>query len=139
MKRVYKTVFVCWALVFIISCDKNTDETYEIYNTLENIVNIDFFKYGVISDESIQVSGIGILKTKTVSKFSNHFGSFMKADSVRIIFDGNRVQIFSFTTDFNEEGSILDENNYLLEGGNFVYKITQENYDNATPCDGDCD
>ena len=136
----YFNFFAILALIFV-GCDTSTSETYTIENTLENTVKINFYSTGAISKPANELEGPGVLYTRTIKAMgANHLITALRGDSIRIVFDNNKVQVFCFYKDICEFNEIFNEENYISEGDSeFVYKITQENYDNATPCDGDCD
>ena len=61
--------------------------------------------------------------------------AYMLADSIAVIFNNERVE--GHNTSVPDRSLLL---NYESEKGQnvFVYTITQENFDNAIPCDGPC-
>lgn len=67
------------------------------------------------------------------------------ADSVRIVFNREKVLVYTFdysNFEFSNPQSrnVLKHSNYELIGEQkFRFVITEEDFDNATSCDGDCD
>lgn len=58
------------------------------------------------------------------------------ADSLAVIFDNERIQAHYSGLPF--ENSLAFFSDYIQEEDTNRYIITEENYQNATGCDGDC-
>jgi hypothetical protein len=67
------------------------------------------------------------------------------ADSLSMIFDNTKVatQVFFTSSEMFSEpvnrNVFLNTNYEAIGGERFLFKITEVDYENATPCNGDCD
>lgn len=70
------------------------------------------------------------------------FSNFFKSDSIKVIFNTNKVLFFKRNI-ICEGGNENDMNNPLNEciyrNENELFIFTEEDYENAEPCNGDCE
>lgn len=60
------------------------------------------------------------------------FGAFFNGDSLIVNYNNERKQIFTFPTE-------NDRNPFYNTGTNVTFVFTQQDYENAKPCNGNCD
>ena len=155
-----KTLVVITASIFlsVLGCTDNEVEMnrrdYIIENNTNFSVNIKFYNVsnGILNN---QTSGIlnnnGNQLTNKVEQdqpFTNSEDVPIFAhvsDSVKIIFNNEKFYINTFNT-FNESFSepisrnIFRHSNYEdLGNERYLYNITQQDYENAEDCNGNCD
>lgn len=129
--------------------------TYIIENSLDRTVELKFYnrRTGELngrtsktlngSQNQLQES---IEQTSPFNQTSDKLVLFTTygADSLRIIFDNTKVatQVFYTSSEtFSEpmsRNAFLNSNYEAIGNDTFLFKITQEDYQNATPCEGDC-
>ena len=135
-----RKLYLLFIFVLSVSCTVESREfaEYIITNDLERSVELRFYRGGDLINDSpiVSIDGKGeiIRKSKTdfarVSPF-HVFGT----DSISIIFNNERAEQHILFDSL----SILNQESYQgLGKGLYEYTITQENYDNAIPCDGTC-
>jgi len=135
------------ALLFLalLSCTDlgSTTSTYKIINGTSHAVELCFYKGSIASEdrsfvfkEEIEVQGLIVERTlKTYALDIDSPIEAFKADSIALIFNKERVEGHTFNSPI--DNSLLDD--YERNGNQFTYTITEENYNNAIPCDGLCD
>ncbi len=156
-----KKVIIILLLLFS-SCIPTPEQflrKYIIQNESEVTVQVSFYRKGnpitsVTGTTSLQVSerieGSNVRRGVDPSSLpqSEREGlprsSFRSADSVQIVFDGQRRSSYTVigTSEFSEplNRNLFRDSNYESIGNDgFLYKITQADYENAEDCDGDCD
>lgn len=161
MKASIKKVYLLIAISLLMSCDvideQTTDAKFTITNGTDTSINLNFLfednstnnfsetlnpaqSYEGLTIES-SVGGIFDDPNKSV------IGAFF-ADSIEIIFNNERSTTYTYTGNGNENPTYSEpiSRNLFRSGNyeeiseeNFIYTITQEDYDNATPCDGLCE
>lgn len=138
MFKYYKIIFIS---CFFISChvDKEETVTLEIVNSLDSKVRIEFydrgFPSGIIMNE-IQGQGSLFKGSDTGRVVLIH--EIMDADSIVLIFDNQKFESHLLLKNIPVGNSIFDGENYPNINGINTYTITQENYDNAIPCNSSC-
>jgi hypothetical protein len=132
------------------------ERQYLIENKSNTTIQLYFY---LLSEPVNDFSGIELNKnrilegkrfefSKPVSNDSDYTGSRLsfKSDSAIIIFNNKRKLSIYLKHDmesvFSEpkNRNIYRHGNYeSIENDQFLFKITEEDFENATPCDGDCD
>jgi hypothetical protein len=130
--------------------------TYLIENSFNGTVKLKFYdrrtgesrtrKSKVLTGNQQQLEGTIEQSNPFDNSNNNHIVSAVYgADSLRIIFDKKKVitQVFFTSSEtFSEplNKNVFRHENYEAIGNEkFLFKITEEDYQNATPCDGDCE
>lgn len=129
---------------------------YSIENTTNHLIELDFYS---LSSPQMDFTNINLERnqsfagkrfefSKPISTSPDYTGpqnSFL-SDSVVIVFDNESklsgYLISNMEATFSEPKSrnIFRHGNYEAIGNDkFLFKITEEDFENATPCDGDCD
>ncbi len=116
--------------------------TYQIENTTGRTVKLLFYKTTEENDSRVlvdtkEVKGNGILWKKTFSLGPGDIPIDMfNSNLLVVVFDDN---VFEEHTSGNPENSIMEYIITFSSSNNYTYKITEENFNNAIPCDGPCD
>jgi hypothetical protein len=129
----------------MFSCTRpdKINRIYILENGTEHSIRIDFFEYSMYR-YSNTIEGKGILSTGKQSEFEGQgeisalqaFG----ADSVVIIFNNSKRQIFTYERQRNRfysipeltSNNILNDTTYIIENiESFRYIFTDEDYENA--------
>jgi hypothetical protein len=108
-------------------------------------VELRFYKASIATQErnfvfKVDIEGEGLILERTLKTYppdTNGPTDVYEADSVAVIFNMERIEGHVFIEPIS--GSIMNLGDYERNGGQFTYTITEENYNNATPCDGPCD
>lgn len=129
---------------------------YSIKNTTNQLVELDFYSLStqqtdftnIKLERNESLSGRRFEFSRPVSTDPDYTGpqnSFL-SDSLVIIFGNQKKISTSLISDregtFSEPKSrnVFRHGNYEATGNEmFLFKITQEDFENAIPCDGDCD
>lgn len=139
---------ILYVLLFFvsISCVDSSSSTvnYIIINETERTLELRFYDLNQLGESNLSfvetIDGPGLIfEKKLVTNDlldTNLPSDVFKADSVAIIFDSTRIESHTFNVPFGN--SIMKLSDYSRDGVNYTYTITQENYDNAVPCNGPC-
>lgn len=136
--------FLTIALILcVLSCtDIGTKtKTFKVVNDTEEQVSlfIYMFKDGkaeLVLSESITGKGLIVERTlETDMRDQNTPEIAFQADSVSVIFNNERTEAHSINIPYER---YLWDTGKVIDDRCFTYTITQENYDNAIPCDGAC-
>ena len=134
--------FILSASITLVTCtDEKMSNIYRIENATTNEVTLRFYSSSQqLLFENQSVEGESLIVERSADFFPGEITSgpndaFMLADSIAVIFNNERVE--GHNTSVPDRSLLL---NYESEKGQnvFVYTITQENFDNAIPCDGPC-
>ncbi|TVZ25916.1 hypothetical protein JM83_0857 [Gillisia sp. Hel_I_86] len=153
-----KTIFLL-PLLFFLNCGpeaKMYKRTYIIENDTQQELKIKFYyKFdGSLSNElkltprsSYNGEQFEVGQPLSVDPNAIYPSSSLSSDSLVIIFNNEKKKI-NVVNDLQDgiffsdpiERNIFRHGNYEDIGGDqFLYIITQQDYENAMPCDGDCD
>lgn len=130
-------------LLVLCGCTDSSTTTrkYNIVNETTHTVELRFYEFPFQGEVKFvlaaELDGEGLVierKLKTYAQDTNSPIEAFKADSIALVFNSERVEGHTFNNPIND--SMLDD--YERNGGQFTYTITEENYNNATPCDGPC-
>ena len=131
---------------------------YILENSTENTVKLEFYQgsepsFGFSSitlGSSERIVGNEFEFSKPISDDPEYNGPRLafSADSVVVLFNNQKSKI-DFYNVIEEEGIIYSDpksrnifrhGNYVKIGNEqFLYRITEEDYQNASPCNGECD
>lgn len=134
-------------LILVYSCTDSVTyiTTYKIINETDNSVELRFYKSSVVGEASFvfkansDTPGLILERIlETGSLDTNNATDAYKADSVAVIFNGERIEAHTFLEPF--DNSIMDEGDYhiIKDKNEYIYTITEANFNNATPCDWLC-
>lgn len=143
-------MFKSWIILLLIISNSCTDQgeykgRYIIENATERSVKIKFYERQRVGEPILVftkvIDGPGVLydEVKVLEGVTDRevpmdiFG----ADSLAVIFDDEKIQAHYSGLPF--ENSLAFFSDYMQDGNTNRYIITEENYENAIPCDGDCD
>ncbi|MFV0379086.1 MAG: hypothetical protein ACK5JD_17485 [Mangrovibacterium sp.] len=148
----------CLAFLTMLGCIENEirqeDRIYIIENGTTFSITIEYYNR-TNSDMNTDVSSVlssrgdrllGQLEQIPVTNFLEELPtSAFAADSVKIVFNESRFT--TCTYDFNSKTfsepinrNLFKHSNYEnLGNGRYLFKITQEDYENALPCNDNCD
>lgn len=141
-------------LIFLFGCTNEVEfnkRDYIIENDTDFQLNIEFYNKtsgNLISDLSGILDSRGLQLTNTIeqtSEFDNFSVPLVGADSVKVILNKDKFLISSYDSDNNVFSEPINRNifrhsNYKNLGNErYLFKITQQDYENAIPCNGDCD
>jgi hypothetical protein len=144
LKSMMLVVFV----IFLLACIDTLTFTarYRIANGTGHAVELRFYK-AILADQErnfvfkVDIEGEGLVLERTLKTYppdTNGPIDAYKADSVAVIFNKERVEGHILTEP--EFRSIMNISGYQSneEGNDYIYTITETNFNNATPCDGTC-
>lgn len=125
-------------IVFFCSCSETTEEiNFTLYNDTDNSILLRAFKSTTMelvdainlkpNSKYTKTQSIGFDDTQSKAFYSN-FG----VDSVRIIFNTNRVVIYTL---YEGNHTNLD----IIYGNNREYHITDKDYAKSISCTNDCE
>jgi len=155
-----KTFVIIILTIFlsVLGCTDNEVEMnrrdYNIKNNTDNIIDITFYDRGsgnVVTQTSQVLNPDDELseKVEQTSNFddsnSNAIFNAYLGDSVRIVFNQVKFLTYTFHPDSNEFSEPINRNifrhsNYENLGNErYLFKITQQDYENAEDCNGNCD
>jgi len=138
-------------LIFIIlsinSCTDQGDykNRYIIENATERTVTIKFYERQRLSEPKLvltkEIDGPGIMydEIKNLVDVSDRESPevIFAADSLAVIFDNKKIQAHYESLPFGNSLAFFSD--YIQEGDTKRYIITEENYQNALECNGECD
>lgn len=155
----YKVIKIVLIALLLNGCDRNNEEReyrFIIENQSGGDIRLEIFESGTNSfAKNIPIPNSDfIIKDFQSSDMGKTYGiqDFFQGDSVNIIY-GNNLKLKSYKCEFlkpenngcNEQGNIANDGDpkWKSQRDGYLYKatylITTEDYENATPCDGDCD
>jgi len=160
MKNTNNLLVLICAFWCIISCDIVNEQSTEADFTIINSTNVPIHLFFinpefdfVVSDELLNPNDSyeGFMVESSVGGIFDDpefFVNSFPGDSIRIIFNNERI--ISYHIIYDDEDSFFYSqpiNRNIFRVGNyedlgdedFLYTITQEDFDNATPCDGPCE
>jgi hypothetical protein len=135
-------------LLVLCGCTDSSTTTrkYSIVNETTHTVELRFYKASIATQErnfvfKVDIEGEGLVLERTLKTYppdTNGPIDAYKADSVAVIFNKERVEGHILTEP--EFRSIMNISGYQSneEGNDYIYTITETNFNNATPCDGTC-
>jgi len=143
---IFKT-FVILSVITLNSCTDQGDYEgrYIIENATEREVSIKFYERQqeeepiLVFIKTINGSGVLYDEVKDLDGVTDRevpidiFG----ADSIAVIFDNQKIQAHYSSIPF--QNSLSDFGDYISNGDTKRYIITEENYDDAVECNGDCE
>jgi hypothetical protein len=145
----YNYILKSWVIVLLIISNSCTDQgnykgRYIIENATEKEVKIKFYKRQRVGVPILiltkEINGPGIIYDEFKTLYSPGDNEIPKdvfgADSLAVIFDSEKIQAHYESIPF--ENSLSDFGDYMQEGDTNRYIITEENYQNAVDCDGNC-
>jgi len=152
MKILITTISIMF--IIILGCTNEVEfneRDYIIENNTNFKLNIKF--YNKTSGSGISgLSGIldsqGLRLNNTIeltSEFDDFRVPFVGADSVKIVLNEDRLITYTYDSGskvFSEpiNRNLFRHSNYENIGNKqYLFKITQQDYENALPCDGKCD
>jgi len=140
-------IFVILSVITLNSCTDQGDYKgrYIIENATERAVTIKFYDRQGMGEPILiltkEIDGSGIIYDEFKTLYSpgdNEIPEdFFDADSLAVIFDNQKIQAYYESLPF--ENSLSDFGDYIQEGDTNRYIITEENYQNAVGCNGDCE
>ena len=136
-----KIVFSVVVIAFILSgcvdtrCD---DDIYTMFNQTDKNVKV----IGFNIDEDLSTNTIAITANTHFQvnrgcgqdAEAGSFYSFSSVDSVRVIFNNQRVKVYTHESVYDTPDSSIFDGDY-----NLSHFITEEDYNNAIDCNGDCE
>ena len=137
-----KTKFFIVVLIFITfnSCVDGIcdDNIYKMFNQTDKSIKV----IGYNIDDNLNVDSIVINPNSSfqvnrgcgVDAQGETFYSFVNVDSIRVIFDTERVKVYTRKNVINASASSIfdgDKNNQHF--------ITEQDYESAADCNGNCD
>lgn len=145
--KIKKTIILALGIVFLVNCTDSATyiTTYKVVNATDYDVMLRFYKSNTLGQSSFvfqtNLDGPGLVlerRLETTSLDTNNATDAYKADSVAVIFNDVKLEAHTFLEPF--ESSIMDEGDYIINKNinEYTYTITEENYNNATPCNGSC-
>ncbi len=157
-----KNLILYFLLLFgMVSCEiidnTFTEATFTLLNDSNKEVIVKFYNSNIDSDAlTIDINADQSYTGFTVESSNGNLfedpdmsvGSGFAGDSIVIIFDNERFSNYSILFSGNQQISFSEPilrnpfrvGNYEEIGDQeFLYSITQEDYNNATPCDGPCE
>lgn len=138
MKYIAVIVFI---IFFGCTPEQSTISEYQIENGLDIPIVLHFYRNGLPSTQTsvVTLEGLGDTYKKSGEALGSSTTPFdvFSADSISMVFDSKKIQGHNL---FEPSGfSLLNQQDYQkISSGRFLYLIDQNNYNNATPCDGPC-
>ena len=143
------TYFKSCIIFFIVVLNSCTNQSsyqgrYIIENATDRTVKIKFYDRQRVGEPvlvfSKTIDGAGIVYDEHITLYSpgdnetaqDVFG----ADSLAVIFDGEKIQAHYEWLPF--ENSLSNFEDYVSKGNTKRYIITEENYEDAVDCNGNC-
>lgn len=144
MSKFLKVGFIALLFLMMLSCtdSSTTTRNYRIINGTTHAVELRFYKATLANQERSfvfkeEIEGEGLILERILKTYALETNSPIeayKADSIALVFNNERLEGHTFS---NPAGNSM-LTNYKRNGEQFTYTITEENYSNATPCDGPC-
>ncbi|RDY59608.1 hypothetical protein [Flagellimonas nanhaiensis] len=143
MSNFLKVGFNTLFFLVLASCtdSSTTTRNYKIVNGTTDAVELHFYEFPLEGQNKFvfttELDGPGLVIERTLKTYALDFNTpieAFKADSIALIFNNERVEGHTFSSPM--DNSMLDD--YERNGGQFTYTITEENFNNATPCDEPC-
>ncbi|TVZ25915.1 hypothetical protein JM83_0856 [Gillisia sp. Hel_I_86] len=153
-----KIVIFNLLLLLTVGCSDRSDKPvtyrFEIINESGGDIKIKSYNsaFAPILVKEIKIQDGGLYKENFLSRKSGRsylFSDVFNADSLKIIYRDRRIASFYCYNIFsNQEEGCDEENNILAVVEDYSsdedvilrrYTFTTENYENAMPCDGDCE
>lgn len=151
------------SILFLESCvveAEEIDRQYQLINTSDTSIKIEFYNTYLNTSFEAQIENEGVYLGDILTYRSGNdqwnfpntpFPSFAfnNTDSLKIIFNDSKFLIYKFTPGDHPYENVfsnpVDRN--LFRNGNyeqinkerFQFNITQQDYENAEDCNGDCD
>lgn len=137
-------VSACLLSTFNYSCITESLETrtITIKSKLEFSTKFRVFHRGnLVNPNNRELNESGILFENTETNRGGSTTDFLLGgDSIIIIMNDDRKDIHWAFENVSRSGrNMFDEASYESDGLDLTYTITQEDYENATPCDGPCE
>lgn len=163
MKNIIFNLIVFISIFFIKSCIPEAEEIkrqYQLMNASEKSVKITFYNTFSNTSFETQIDKSHIFLGDVLTYRSGNAqwnypnisfpaSAFKNTDSLKIIFNESKYSIYKYSAGDHPYEDVfstpLDRN--LFRNGNYVnigndafqYTITQQDYENAKPCSGNCD
>jgi hypothetical protein len=146
--RIIKKILFTVLMMLLFGCpDIQTFSTrYMIVNETDHQVQLRFYKAIITTEErsfefKVEIEGEGLILERildTDALTGNGPTVAYESDSVAVIFNNERIEGHILTVPVS--GSIMNISGYQSNeaGNDYLYTITNTNYNNATPCDGPC-
>jgi len=146
-------------LFILFNCGPEANKfkrTYIIENSLNRTVELKFYdrrtdelksrNFNILSGNQDRLQGT-IEQTSPFNQTSDKaiLSAVFGADSLSMIFDNTNVATQVFYTSSETFSEPLNRNVFLntnyeaIGNDRFLFKITEKDYENATPCNGDCE
>ena len=116
---------------------------YRIENTTDHQVSLFFYNIDQEGQRNFafkkEIDGKGLILEKKITALPGEAAipDLYGANLVVVVFDNSRVE--EHINGAPRENSILDYPfTYTVNGNTLTYEITQQNFENAIPCDGPC-
>lgn len=150
-------IIICILFIGIIniSCEKAEDDNCAFSTRIKEVTyNRSNHKIAVTSWSNGEIKDIYSLAIDTsITKFGGLSDSnllFNSLDSISIVFDNDKKlflkrEILSMSNGITTYSNVIDyDNESILEGGNkckrlYEFSFTKEHYNNAEPCNGNCE
>jgi hypothetical protein len=142
MKTFFTIILTC---ICFVSCHSDDEKlfTYKLKNTSGvGIKIVAFSKSNVFREPIITIieDGKEIIKNYESDPPLNeniyNYVSFFQGDSIVVNYDNEKKQIFVLETCEGSERNPL--NICFYSNQEEIFTFTEEDFENATPCDGDC-
>ena len=147
-----KHFYLIFSIITFVLCGCGTDqgESKTYVYTVENDSGHDLLITSYIDDDNSNGKVFSLLNGEATTKtyedkqppsyyfFTDFFGyENRRSESIKIVYGDNlKVQLF-LSGNCNQEKNPLNTCKY--SGTNQVFTFTQQDYENAQPCDGNCD
>ncbi len=138
-----KLLTLIFFTITVHSCvDQGGSEvTYTMFNETDKTVKVLGFDKSVIGvnglAEPITINPNSSFKVTRMTGFENttiqRFYSIQGVDSVRIVFNNEKVLVLTLESTFSQGQTIFQGNN------DYQHFITEQDYEDAEDCDGNCD
>ena len=139
----YRILIVLSAL-FILSCRVEAEDevwTFIVENGTGGELLLKLYEMGEPSREPIISKEDGeILRERYTDNGLPSVGDVFRTDSIVVVFNNERKETHSGSPELKSL-SMLASISYEQQADDrnkYIYRITQENYDNAIPCNGPC-
>ena len=139
---------VAFVLFICYGCPVESDDDFipveiELDNRTNRPVTIISFNFVNSSPSRVSLDENGVVLSGTAGIIDISPGTAFNSDSILIIYDDTRKELFTENGISNntDSPSIFDIGNYVKaeEAERYTYTLTQTNYENAEVCDGPCE